>query len=143
MKIEYAVQRFLPALKDDAGGTILQMFPRLTWGVLPFACKFSPCAGTHEETGKVLLAKDFQANYASLTTFGQFMGAHQFLSKDTSASESATLCFLASEYAFFQRHIMVLVTTHSHLAVGLLALGEGANGQSAALHQQRKTKQNS
>src|SRR2546421_6633471 len=109
-KIECARRRFLPVLKDGAGGTILQMFPRLTWGVLPFACKFSPCAGTHEEVGKVLLAKDFQANYASLTTFGHFMGSQQNLSKDTSASESAKLCFLASEYAFFQRHFMVLVT---------------------------------
>jgi hypothetical protein len=109
-KIECAGRRFLPVLKDGAGGTILQMFLRLTWGVLPFACKFSPCAGTHEETGKVLLAKDFQANYASLTTFGHFMGAHQSLSKGTSACESAKLCFMASEYAFFQRQIMVLVT---------------------------------
>jgi hypothetical protein len=54
--------------------------------------------------------QDFQANYASLTTFDRFMGSHQFLSKDTSASESAKLCFLASEYAFFQRHFMALVT---------------------------------
>src|SRR2546421_8532842 len=32
-----------------------------------------------------------------------------------------------------------LPRTHSHLAVGLLTLGEGANGQSATLDQQRKT----
>ena len=38
------------------------------------------------------------------------MGSHQSLSKGTSASESAKLCFIASEYAFFQRHFMVLVT---------------------------------
>ena len=55
--------------------------------------------------------KDFQANYASLTTFGHFMGSHQSLSKNTLASESAKLCFMASGYAFFQRHFMVLVTT--------------------------------
>ena len=38
------------------------------------------------------------------------MGSHQSLSNGTSASESAKLCFIASEYAFFQRHFMVLVT---------------------------------
>src|SRR5215467_9093643 len=109
-KSECAERRFLSVLEDDAGGTILQMLPRLTLGVLPFACKWSPCVGTHEEAGKVLLTKDFQANYASLTTFGHIMGAHQFLSRGTSASESAKLCFLASGYAFFQRHFMLLVT---------------------------------
>ena len=38
------------------------------------------------------------------------MGAHQSLSKGSSASESAKLSFIASEYAFFQRQIMLLVT---------------------------------
>ena len=117
-KSECAGRRFLPVVKDAAGGTRLQMLPCLTWGVLPFACKFSPCAVTHEEAGKVLLAKDFQANYASLTTFGHFMGAQQFISRGTSACESATLCLLASEYASFQRQIMILVTQ------GLLARRE-------------------
>jgi hypothetical protein len=72
----------------------------------------------HEEAGKVLLAKDFQANYASLTTFGHFMRSHQFLSKGTSASESAKLCFLASEYAFFQHHFMALVTLCLNRKIG-------------------------
>ncbi len=109
-KIECAGRGFLPVLKDAAGGTILQMLLRLTEGVLPFSRKFAPCAGTHEEAGKVLLAKNFQAHYASLTTFGHFMGSHQSLSKNSSASESAKLCFIAPGYAFFQRQFMVLVT---------------------------------
>jgi hypothetical protein len=38
------------------------------------------------------------------------MGSHQPLSEGTSASESAKLGCIASEYAFFQRHFMFLVT---------------------------------